>query len=193
MGFLSSLFGRGNPIDSLNPDDLKITEIQLTKKVDDIHAEVRRIDQEVQHNYDLAKETTSKSEEISYARRIKTLLQKKEMKISAQAQIEKELRAVSNIIILKEREKDLPADILKKLKKIDPDQMEKYLISHKLDTMTDDAQIDAIIDMTSSTMEVGVEPEDDLTDILDSIRSGKEQPVVNSSPDKAQEKKTSLE
>ena len=193
MGFLSSLFGRGNPIDSLKPDDLKITEIRLTKKVDDIHAEVRRIDQEVQHNYDLAKETTSKSEEVSYARRIKTLLQKKEMKISAQAQIEKELRAVSNIIILKEREKDLPADILKKLKKIDPDQMEKYLISHKLDTMTDAAQIDAIIDMTSSTMEVGVEPEDDLTDILDSIRSGKEQPVVNSSPDKAQEKKTSLE
>ena len=192
MGLLSSLFGGENPIDSLNLDDLKITEIQLTKKGDDLHAEVRRIDQEVQHNYDLAKETTSKSEEVSYARRIKTLLQKKEMKISAQAQIEKELRAVSNIIILKEREKDLPADILKKLKNIKPDEMEKYLISHKLDTMSDDAQIDAIIDMTSSTMEVGVEPEEDLTDIMDTIRSGKE-PVVTSSPTKAQEKKTSLE
>jgi hypothetical protein len=192
VGFLSSLFGGGNPIDSFSLDDLKITEIQLTKKVDDIHAEVRRIDQEVEHNYDLAKESTSKSEEVSYARRIKTLLQKKEMKLSAQAQIEKELRAVSNIVILKEREKDLPADILKKLKNIDPNQMEKYLISHKLDTMSDDAQIDSIIDMTSSTMEVGVEPEEDLTDILDSIRSGKE-PVVTSSPDKAQEKKTTLE
>jgi len=41
--------------------------------------------------------------------------------------------------------------------------------------MSDDAQINSIIDMTSSTMEVGVEPEDDLSDILDTIRSGKEQ------------------
>lgn len=175
MGFLSSLFGGRNPIESLNFDDLKITEIQLTKKVDDIHTEVRRIDQEVQRNYDLAKDSASKSEEVSYARRIKTLLQKKEMKLSAQAQIEKELRAVSNIVILKEREKDLPSDILKKLKKIDPDQLEHYLLSQKLDSMSDDAQINSIIDMTSSTMEVGVEPEDDLSDILDTIRSGKEQ------------------
>ena len=52
--------------------------------------------------------------------------------------------------------------------------MEKYLIGKKLDTMNDDAQIDAIIDMTSGTMQVGVEPEEDLTEILDTIRAGKE-------------------
>ena len=181
MGFLSSLFGGGNPVDSLTLDELKVTEIQLNRKVEDIHAEVRRIDQEVQHNYVLAKEALSKSEEVSYARRIKTLLQKKEMKISSQSQIEKQLRAVSNILILKEREKDLPADVVKRLKKIDPEKMEKYLISQKLDTMNDDAQIDAISGMTSSTMEVGVEAEDDLTDILDTIRAGKEGSVIPSS------------
>jgi thiamine phosphate synthase YjbQ (UPF0047 family) len=191
VGFLSSLFGGGNPIDTFSLDELKVTEIQLNKKVDDIHAEVRRIDQEVQRNYDLAKESSSKSEEVSYARRIKTLLQKKEMKLSSQAQIEKELRAVSNVLILKEREKDLPSDVVKKLKKLDPEQMEKYLIGKKLDTMNDDAQIDAIIDMTSSTMEVGVEEEDDLTDILDTIRSGKEGSSV--SPEPAKIKKTELE
>ena len=191
MGFLSSLFGGGNPIDTFSLDDLKVTEIQLNKKVDDIHAEVRRIDQEVQRNYDLAKESSSKSEEVSYARRIKTLLQKKEMKLSSQAQIEKELRAVSNVLILKEREKDLPSDVVKKLKKLDPEQMEKYLIGKKLDTMNDDAQINAIIDMTSSTIEVGVEEEDDLTDILDTIRSGKECSAVSSEPEKI--KKTELE
>lgn len=192
MGFLSSLFGGGDPIDSLKLDDLKITEIQLNKKVDDLHAEIRRIDSEVSGNYDLAKAAPSESEQVSYARRIKTLLQKKEMKISAQAQIEKELRAVSNIIILKEREKDLPADVLKKLKSIDPVQMEKFLISHKLDTMSDDAQLNSIIDMTSSTMEVGVEPEDDLSDILDTIRAGKEG-AVNASPELSKTKKTELE
>ena len=192
MGFLSSLFGGGNPIDSLSLDELKITEIQLNKKIDDIHAEVRRIDQDVQRTYDLAKESTSKSEEVSYARRIKTNLQKKEMKLSTQAQIEKDLRAVSNILILKEREKDLPADVVRKLKKLDPEKMEKYLIGKNLDTMNDDAQINSIIDMTSGTMEVGVEPEDDLTDILDTIRSGKEESTT-ASPEPAKVKKTELE
>ena len=192
MGFLSSLFGGGNPIDTFSLDELKVTEIQLNKKVEEIHAEVRRIDQEVQHNYDLAKESTSKSEELSYARRIKTLLQKKEMKISSQSQIEKQLRAVSNILILKEREKDLPADVLKRLKKIDPEKMEHYLISQKLDAMNDDAQINAITDMTSGTIEVGIEAEDDLSDILETIRSGKEGSVI-ASPEPSNVKKTELE
>jgi hypothetical protein len=192
VGFLSSLFGGGNPIDTLSLDDLKITEIQLNKKVDDIHAEVRRIDLDVERNYDLAKKSTSQSEEVSYARRIKTLLLKKEGKLASQAQIEKELRAVSNLVILKEREKDLPSDVVKKLKKLDPDQMEKYLIGKKLDTMNDDAQIDAIIDMTSGTMEVGVEPEEDLTEILDTIRAGKEGSDIVS-PDPVRMKKSDLE
>lgn len=192
MGFLSSLFGGGNPIDTFSLDELKVTEIQLNKKVEEIHAEVRRIDQEVQHNYDLAKESASKSEELSYARRIKTLLQKKEMKISSQSQIEKQLRAVSNILILKEREKDLPADVLKRLKKIDPEKMEHYLISQKLDAMNDDAQINAITDMTSGTIEVGIEAEDDLSDILETIRSGKEGSVI-ASPEPSNVKKTELE
>ena len=192
MGFLSSLFGGGNPIDTFSLDELKVTEIQLNKKVEEIHAEVRRIDQEVQRNYDLAKESTSKSEELSYARRIKTLLQKKEMKISSQSQIEKQLRAVSNILILKEREKDLPDDVLKRLKKIDPEKMEHYLISQKLDAMNDDAQINAITDMTSGTMEVGIESEDDLSDILETIRSGKEGSVT-ASPEPSKGKKTELE
>ena len=174
MGILSSLFGGGNPIDRFSLDELKVTEIQLNKKVETIHLEVRRIDQEVQHTYDQAKAATSKSEEVSYARQIKTLLQKKEMKLSSLGQIDKDLRAVSNILILKEREKDLPADVIRKLKNVDPEKMESFLIRKKLDTMNDDAQLDAIIDITSGTMEVGVEEEDDLSDILDTIRAGKE-------------------
>ena len=175
MGFLSSLFGERNPIDSFSLDDLKVTEIQLNKKVEDIHAEVRRIDQEVQRNYELARGSASTSEEVSYARHIKTLLLKKDAKLSTQAQLEKELRAVSNIVILKQREKDLPAGILKKIKAINPDQMEHYLLSMNLDAMEDDEQLSKIIGMTSSTMEVGVEPEDDLTEILATIRVGKAQ------------------
>lgn len=178
MGFLSSFFGERNPIDSFSFDDLKVTEIQLDKKVEDIHAEVRRIDKEVQRNYDMARDSASTSEEVSYARHIKTLLLKKDAKLSTQAQLEKELRAVSNIVILKQREKDLPAGILKKIKAINPDQMEHYLLSMNLDAMEDDEQLSKIISMTSSTMEVGVEPEDDLTEILATIRTGKVQEAI---------------
>ncbi|MFA4860243.1 hypothetical protein [Methanoregula sp.] len=192
MGFLSSLFGGGNPVDTFTLDELKVTEIQLNKKIETIHTEVRRIDQEVQRTYEAAKAATSKSEEVSYARQIKTLLQKKEMKLSSLAQIDKDLRAVSNILILKEREKDLPADVIRKLKTIDPAKMESFLIKKKLDTMNDDAQISAIIDMTSGTMEVGVEEEDDLSDILDTIRSGKEGSST-AAPEPANIRKTELE
>jgi signal recognition particle receptor subunit beta len=132
VGFLSSLFGEKNPIDSISLDDLQVTEIQLNKKVEDIHAEVRRIDKEVQRNYDMARSSASASEEVSYARHIKTLLLKKEAKLSTQAQLEKELRAVSNIVILKQREKDLPAGVLKKIKSINPEIMEHYLLSMNL-------------------------------------------------------------
>jgi hypothetical protein len=189
VGFLSSLFGERNPIDSFSLDDLQVTEIQLNKKVEDIHAEIRRIDKEVQRNYDLARGSASASEEVSYARHIKTLLLKKEAKLSTQAQLEKELRAVSNIIILKQREKDLPAGILKKIKAIDPDRMEHYLISMNLDEMEDDEQLTKIISMTSSTMEVGVEPEDDLTDILATIRAGKAQETSQSIENSGDNKK----
>jgi hypothetical protein len=175
VGILSSNFGERNPIGSMNLDDLKITEIQLTKKIDGIHAEARRIDEETQRNYELARKATSKSEELSYARRIKTLLQKKEMKLASQGQIEKELQAVSNIIIFKEREKDLPSDVLAKLKTIEPEKLERFLISQNLTSKDNDAQLTSIISLTSSMMETGVEEDEDLSDILDTIRAGKEQ------------------
>lgn len=191
MGFLSSLFGGGNPIDTFSLDELRTTEIQLNKKVEDIHAEVRRIDAEVQRTYEKAKSATSKSEEVSYARQIKTLLQKKELKLSSLAQVDKDIRAVTNILILKEREKDLPLAVVQKLKKLDPEKMESFLIKKKLDTMNDDAQLDAIIDMTSDTLEVGVEEDDDLSDILDTIRAGKE--ASSSPPELSQSGKKELE
>jgi hypothetical protein len=187
---LSSLFGERNPIDSLSLDDLKVTEIQLDKKVEDIHAEVARINQEVQRNYDRAKGSTSASEEVSYARHIKTLLLKKDAKLSTQAQLEKELRAVSNIVILKQREKDLPAGILKKIESINPDQMEHYLLSMNLSAMENDEQLSSIISMTSSTIDVGVEPEDDLSEILETIRAGRVQettPFIEKSVDNKKE------
>lgn len=176
MGFLSSLFGKGNPIDSISLDDLKITQIQLTKKVDDIHAEIRRNDEEVQRYYALAKDTTSTSEERSYAGRIKTLLLQKDAKLTTQAQREKELRVLSNIIIIKEQETDLPAGVLKRLYSLSPEEMEKKLIGISLDRSDRTKTLDLLGGMTSSSIGSSVEEDDDdLADILSTIREGKNQ------------------
>ena len=176
MGFLSSLFGRGNPIDSITLDELKITEIQLTKKVDDIHTEIRRNDQEVQRYYSLAKDTTSRSEEISYAGRIKTLLLQKDARLATQTQREKELRVLSNIIIIKEQEKDLPAGVVKRLLSLSPEEMEKKLIGISLDRADQTKTLEYLGGMTSSSIGASVEQDDDdLADILSTIRAGKNQ------------------
>lgn len=176
MGFLSSLFGKGNPIDSISLDDLKITQIQLTKKVDDIHVEIRRNDEEVQRYYALAKDTTSTSEERSYAGRIKTLLLQKDAKLTTQAQREKELRVLSNIIIIKEQETDLPAGVLKRLYSLSPEEMEKKLIGISLDRSDRTKTLDLLGGMTSSSIGSSVEEDDDdLADILSTIREGKNQ------------------
>lgn len=154
-------------------DELKIMEIKLTNKIEELQAEVRNIEKEIQILFEKAKNAKSKSEEVSLARRIKTLLQKKEMKLNAQAQLEKELRAVSNLLILKEYEEDLKsAGVWDKLRKLDPEELEKWLISKNLEAKNRDELVSSVIEMTSMAMEVDYE--EDLDEILDAIRAVKE-------------------
>jgi len=173
MGFFSKIFGSKNPIESMSIDELKIMEIKLTNKIEELQAEVRNIEKEIQILFEKAKNAKSKSEEVSLARRIKTLLQKKEMKLNAQAQLEKELRAVSNLLILKEYEEDLKsAGVWDKLRKLDPEELEKWLILKNLEAKNRDELVSSVIEMTSMAMEVDYE--EDLDEILDAIRAVKE-------------------
>ena len=172
-GFFSIIFGSKNPIESMSIDELKIMEIKLTNKIEELQAEVRNIEKEIQILFEKAKNAKSKSEEVSLARRIKTLLQKKEMKLNAQAQLEKELRAVSNLLILKEYEEDLKsAGVWDKLRKLDPEELEKWLILKNLEAKNRDELVSSVIEMTSMAMEVDYE--EDLDEILDAIRAVKE-------------------
>jgi len=172
-GFFSKIFGSKNPIESMSIDELKIMEIKLTNKIEELQAEVRSIEKEIQILFEKAKNAKSKSEEVSLARRIKTLLQKKEMKLNAQAQLEKELRAVSNLLILKEYEEDLKsAGVWDKLRKLDPEELENWLISKNLEAKNRDELVSSVIEMTSMAMEVDYE--EDLDEILDAIRAVKE-------------------
>ncbi len=175
MGLLSRLFGAKNPVDSMSPKDLRIMEIQLTRRIDEIAGEAKKVDGEIAFLLEKARSSLSKNEEISLARRIKTLSQKKDMKLAAQAQLDKELRAVSNILIIKEHEADLKsAGVWNRVKDLEPDALEGWLIQKNLDGQSRSDLITTITQMTSSAMSTGVEEDEDLDEILDVIRAVKD-------------------
>ncbi|RLI75892.1 hypothetical protein DRP04_13095, partial [Archaeoglobales archaeon] len=171
---LSKLFGSKNPVESMSIDELRIMEIKLNKKIEELQSEVKQIENEIQVLFEKARVARTKSEEVSLARRIKTLTQKKEMKLAAQAQLEKELRAVSNVLILKEHEQDLQsAGVWDKLKRLKPEQLESWLISKNLEAKDRDEIVTSVVEMTSMAMTAGVSYEEDLDEILEAIRAVK--------------------
>ncbi|MGB4051065.1 MAG: hypothetical protein ACOX8D_07410 [Methanoculleus sp.] len=172
MGLLSRLFGARNPVESMSRKDLHIMEIQLTRRIDEIAGEAKKVDGEIALLLEKARSPLSRNEEISLARRIKTLSQKKDMKLAAQAQLDKELRAVSNILILKEHEADLKsAGIWNQVKDLEPDALEDWLIQKNLEGQSRSDLITTITQMTSGAMSTGVEEDDDLDEILGVIRA----------------------
>jgi hypothetical protein len=175
MGLLSRLFGVRNPVDSMSPNDLRVMEIQLTRRIDEVAGEAKRVEVEIALLLEKARSPLSKNEEISLARRIKTLSQKKEMKLAAHAQLDKELRAVSNILILKEHEADLrSAGVWNRVKDLEPDALEDWLIKKNLEGQSRSDLITTITQMTSSAMSTGVEEDEDLDEILSVIRAVKD-------------------
>ena len=164
---------KAGDIESLKIKDLRLMEIKLNKKIDDLNEEIRSIASTIQSLFQKARETTTQSEEISIANRIKTLSQKKEMKQSAIMQLEKELRGVSNLLILKENERDLKeSGAWNKLKKMKPEKMEKWLTSKTLEQRNRQELMDTVVSMTSEAME-SVDYDEDLDEILDTIREVK--------------------
>jgi rRNA maturation endonuclease Nob1 len=180
MGLLSKIFGAGpfgskSTLDTLGVEELRVMEIKLNRKIDALHDEIRGLDTEIAALFERSKSIASQSEKTSLARKIKTVSQKKEMKISAQAQLDKELRGVSNLLILKENEADLKAaGVWERLKQLSPDDLETYLSAKSLEAEDRNDLITDVINMTSIAMQTGVEHEDDLEEILtamDAVRS----------------------
>lgn len=175
MDIFSKLFGNKDPVESMKAEDLRLMDIKLNRKIEDLQTEVREAENEISKLFEKARASKSKSEELMLARRIKTLSERKEMKIAAQAKLDKELRAVSNILILKEHKSDLQAaGVWDKVKKLEPEKLENWLINQNLEAQDRDSIVTSIIDMTSTAMLTGVEQEEDLGDILNAIRAVKE-------------------
>jgi hypothetical protein len=146
MSLLSRLFGARNPVDSMSPKDLRVMEIQLTRRIDEIAGEAKRVDAEIALLLEKARSPLSKNEEISLARRIKTLSQKKEMKLGVWNQV----------------------------KDLEPDVLEDWLIKKNLEGQSRSDLVTTITQMTSSAMSTGVEEDEELDEILDVIRAVKD-------------------
>jgi len=160
---------KSGSLDSLKIKDLRVMEIQLNKQIDDLQTEINEIAEAIRNNFEKAKETTIQSEEIIIANRIKTFSQKKEMKQSAILQLEKELRGVSNLLILKENERDLKkSGAWKKLQKMKPEKIEKWLTTKIIAQRNRQDLINEIVTMTSDAME-SVDYDQDLDEILNTI------------------------
>jgi hypothetical protein len=174
MEIFTKLFGKKNPIERMDVDELREMEIRLNHRIDSLNSEVKPLDLRISALFEQAKATKSKNEEINLARRIKTISQKKEMKLAALAQMEKELRAVSNLLILKEHERDLKtAGVWDRIKNINPEDLENWLIKEKITATDREGLISTVTEMTTQAMETGIEPEEDIEDILTVIRTMK--------------------
>jgi len=174
MSLLSKIFSRKKTIDDYSVEELREMEIRLNHKIEALLREAGAIEKEIQALFEKAKKAKSRSEEVSIANRIKTLSHKKNAKLNAQAQLEKELRAVSNLLVLKEHESDLrQAGVWDDLRKLSPQEVESYLIRKRLEAEDRDQLIGSVIEMTSQAMAQGAEIDEELEDILSTIRAVK--------------------
>jgi len=165
---------KSKSLDALKVDELQVMSIKLNKKIDELNAEIRNIEETINRLFEKARETKTKSEEVSIANRIKTLNQKKEMKQSSVFQLERELRAVNNLLIIKENEQDLKdTGTWDKLKKIKPEKMEEWLTKKTLDNKNRQELIENITALTSSFQTADYDEElDEILDVIHEVKEG---------------------
>ena len=117
---LGKIFER-NPLKKLTRNELRDMELGLKVKSNKLTQQVSELDAEIQALFEKAKEAKSHLEEVNIASRIKTLGNKKQSSVAAHSEMEKTIRAVSNVLIIREYETDLKAvGAWKVLEKIPP-------------------------------------------------------------------------
>ncbi len=166
---------RKNPIKNLDQRNLREAEVKLKVKSDQLQDDIKQIENEIEHLFQKSKASKSQIDDLTIARRIKTQTQKREMKVAAQAEVEKEITALSNLLIIKEHESDLKATgQWDALQNIPPEHLEKYLSEIQLNQEDRQHQIQMITEMTSTALNPSMEPDEGLDDILKAMEALKE-------------------
>jgi len=173
---LKSLFFKSkNPLD-MPIDKIRESKIVLDVKIRKLEGEILEIDRRIAKLFERAKNTESKSEELTIATEIKTLSQRKKQLQNSHALLNKQMRFIDNLLIIKENEEILKSTPLWNiLRSMSPQELEMYLIEMKINNENIIEKLNSALgiteDMLSSASE---EYDEDIQNILSTIQAVKE-------------------
>ena len=176
LSMLKNLFFRSkNPLD-MPIGKIRESKIKLDVKIRALEEEILEIDRCIAELFERAKKAKSKSEEYTIATKIKTLSQRKKQLQNSHALLNKQMRFIDNILIIKENEEILKSTPLwNTLRSMSPEELERYLIKMKIDSEniieTLNSALGVTDDMLSSASE---EYDEDIQNILSTIQAVKE-------------------
>ena len=173
---LKSLFFRSkNPLD-MSLDKIMESKIKLDISIKKLESEILEIDNQITMLFEKAKEAKSKSEELTIATKIKTLNQKKKQLQNSHALLNKQMRFINNILVIKENKKILKSTPLwNTLRSMSPEELEEHLIKMKIDSENLIGTLNTALGITDNMLSsASEEHDDDIQDILSAIQAVKE-------------------
>ena len=173
---LKNLFSKNkNPLD-MPLDKLKESKIKLDIQIRKLEDEIANIDNQITALFEKAKTAKSKSEELTIATKIKTLSQKKKQLQNSHALLNKQMRLVDNLLVIKENEVILKSTPLwDTLSKMSPEELERALIDLRLDSENVINTLNVALGTTDDALSMASEEHDeDIEEILKTIHAVKE-------------------
>jgi len=172
---LKNLFFRSkNPLD-MPIEKIRESKIKLDVKIRKLEEEIREIDRSITKLFERAREAESKSEELTIATKIKTLSQRKKQLQYSHALLNKQLRFIDNLLIIKENEEILKSTPLwNTLRSMSPQELERHLIEMKIDSENIIETLNMALGITEDMLSGASEEHDrDIEDILSTIQAVK--------------------
>ncbi|HID47634.1 MAG TPA: hypothetical protein EYH15_00040 [Methanothermococcus okinawensis] len=173
---LKNLFFKSkNPLD-MPLDKIRESKIKLDVKVRKLEEEILEIDRHIAKLFERAKETESRSEELTIATKIKTLSQRKKQLQNSHALLNKQMRFIDNLLIIKENEEILKSTPLwNTLKSMSPQELERHLIHMKIDNENIVEKLNSALGITEDMLSSASEEKDrEIQEILSTIHAVKE-------------------
>ena len=168
-------FRSKNPLD-MSLDKIMESKIKLDISIKKLESEILEIDNQITMLFEKAKEAKSKSEELTIATKIKTLNQKKKQLQNSHALLNKQMRFINNILVIKENKKILKSTPLwNTLRSMSPEELEEHLIKMKIDSENLIGTLNTALGITDNMLSsASEEHDDDIQDILSAIQAVKE-------------------
>jgi hypothetical protein len=176
LGKFKNLFSKNkNPLD-MPLSKLKESKIKYDIQIKKLEDDLSKIDNQIIILFEKAKNSKSKSEELTIATKIKTLGKRKKQLQNSHALLNKQIRFVDNLLIIKENEAILKSTPLwNTLNSMSSEELEKHLIDMKVNSENIVGTLNNVLGITDDMLSSASEEHDeDIADILNTIHAVKE-------------------